>query len=61
MTGPQAPRIVKWKLEGGMKRMQVWMVVAGTAGLVSSALAVCLLWLLLTHPVAVATFVGRGL
>lgn len=44
-----------------MRRMQVWMVVAGAAGLVSSALAACLLWLLLTHPVAVATFVGRGL
>jgi hypothetical protein len=44
-----------------MKRMQVWMMVAGTAGLLSSALAACLLWLLLTHPVAVATFVGRGL
>jgi hypothetical protein len=37
------------------------MVVVAVAGLISSALAACLLWLLLTHPVAVATFVGRGL
>jgi hypothetical protein len=44
-----------------MKRMQTWMVIVGVAGIVSSALAACLLWLLLTHPVAVATFVGRGL
>jgi len=44
-----------------MKRMQIWLVVVGVAGVVSSALAACLLWLLLRHPVAVATFVGRGL
>jgi hypothetical protein len=44
-----------------MNRTQIWMVVVGVAGIVSSALAAGLLWLLLTHPVAVATFVGRGL
>lgn len=58
---PRAPYCEVASLEGDMKRMQVWMMVAGTAGLLSSALAACLLWLLLTHPVAVATFVGRGL
>ena len=44
-----------------MTRGHIWMVVVAAAGLISSALAACLLWLLLTHPVAVATFVGRGL
>lgn len=44
-----------------MNRTQIWMVVVGITGIVSSALAAGLLWLLLTHPVAVATFVGRGL
>ena len=43
-----------------MKRMQILLVVVGVAGIVSSALAACLLWLLLTHPVAVAAFVGGG-
>ena len=44
-----------------MKRTQIWLVIVGAAGLVSSALAASLLWFLLTHPVAVATLVGRGL
>ncbi len=44
-----------------MTQRHIWMVVVGAAGLISSAVAACLLWLLLTHPVAVATFVGRGL
>ncbi|HUL73093.1 MAG TPA: hypothetical protein VLT86_08325 [Vicinamibacterales bacterium] len=44
-----------------MKRTQFWLVVVGAAGLVSSALAASLLWLLLTHPVTVAAYLGRGL
>ncbi len=44
-----------------MSHMKLWMVVVGAAGLLSSAVAACLVWLLLTHPVAVATFVGHGL
>jgi hypothetical protein len=44
-----------------MNRTQIWMVVVGVTGIVSSVLAAGLLWLLLTRPVAVATFVGRGL
>ncbi len=44
-----------------MTRMQVWLVVIGAAGVLSSALAACLLWLLFRHPVEVASFVGRGL
>ncbi len=60
MTDRYALRILE-KHEGNMKRIQIWLVVVGVAGIVSSAVAACLLWLLLTHPVAVATFVGRGL
>ena len=44
-----------------MKRTHFWLVMVGTAGLVSSALAASLLWFLLTHPVAVAAYLGRGL
>jgi hypothetical protein len=60
MTPSPALRILE-KQEGNMRRMQIWLVIVGITGIVSSALAAGLLWLLLTHPVAVATFVGRGL
>ena len=43
-----------------MSWMKVMMMVAGTAGLVSAALAAALVWLMLTRPVAVAIFVGHG-
>ena len=44
-----------------MMKPRFWLIVVGMLGLVSSALAASLLWFVVTHPMKMAEWLGRGL
>lgn len=44
-----------------MTRHSVWLIGIACVGMVATAVAVCLLWLVVTNPVATAQVLSRGL
>jgi putative flippase GtrA len=54
-------RILLVKGRAEMERINKWLIGAAVVGTTASLVAVGLLWFLVTHPIAVAQVLARGL